>query len=167
MPTAKQIIKFFDMKPLPDEGGYYVETYRCQEKIDKTMLPKRFASERSIGTTILYLLTLDTFSALHRLACDEMFHFYFGSPVTMLQLHPDSGSEVLTLGHDIFNGQHVQVSVPAGSWQGCFLNEGEFALMGTTTSPGFEFEDLELGHRKVLLTKYPEQQQLILKLTRD
>lgn len=166
MLNAEQIIKFFDMKPLPDEGGYYVETYRSREKIARQLMSNQVSSDRSVGSAILYLLTVDTFSALHKLTCDEIFHFYFGSPVTMLQLLPDGSGEICTLGHDILKGQHVQVTIPAGSWQGCFLNEGEFALMGTTTSPGFEFEDFELGHRDELLAKYPEQRHLILKLTR-
>jgi len=168
MTTAEQIIKFFGMKPLPGEGGYYVETYRAKEKIPKASLPRRYAGERNFGTAILYLLTPDTFSALHRVISDEIFHFYLGEPVTMLQLHPDGSSEVFTLGQDIMNGQHVQVTVPAGSWQGCLLNEGgRFALMGTTIAPGFEFRDFESGRREELLKWYPNQGDLIIKLTRE
>jgi predicted cupin superfamily sugar epimerase len=127
------------MKPLPGEGGYYVETYRASEKISETALPAGYTDQRSFSTATLYLLTPNTFSALHRLKSDEIFHFYLGDPVTMLQLHPDGPSEVTTLGQDIMNGQRVQVTVPKNSWQGCFLNEGgRFALMGCTAAPGFE-----------------------------
>ena len=166
MVTAKQIIKFFGMKPLTDEGGYYVETYRALEKIAPAALPVRYTSERNFATAILYLLTPDTFSSLHRLAGDEIYHFYLGSPVTMLQLHPDGSSEVITLGQDILNGQCVQAVVPQSTWQGCFLSEGgEFALMGCTVTPGFEFNDLEPGRREELLEQYPNRRDLILKLT--
>ena len=154
------------MKPLPHEGGYYVETYRCDEKISPTALPARYTGERNLSTAILYLLTPDMFSALHRLRSDEIFHFYLGDPVTMLQLHSNGSSEVITLGQDIFNDQRVQVTVPKNSWQGCFLNEGgKFALMGTTIAPGFEFADFELAQREELLERYPGQRDLILKLT--
>jgi len=165
--TAEEIIKFFEMKPLPYEGGFYVETYRASEKISETALPAGYTGERNFSTAILYLLTPNTFSALHRLKSDEIFHFYLGDPVTMLQLHPDGPSEVTTLGQDIMNGQRVQATVPNNSWQGCFLNEGgKFALMGCTAAPGFEFADFELAQREELLKQYPGQRDLILKLTR-
>ena len=166
MVTAEEIIKFFGMKPLTDEGGYYVETYRALEKIAPAALPARYTSERNFATAILYLLTPDTLSNLHRLADDEIYHFYLGSPVTMLQLHPDGSSEVITLGQDILNGQCVQTVVPQSTWQGCFLNEGGgFALMGCTVTPGFEFNDFEPGRREELLEQYPNRRDLILKLT--
>jgi predicted cupin superfamily sugar epimerase len=166
MLTAQEIIKFFQMKPLPDEGGYYVETYRAKGKITQANLPPGYSAWRNFSTAILYLLTPDTFSRLHRVRSDEVFHFYLGDPVTMLQLHPDASSKIIILGQDILNGQCVQAVVPAGVWQGCFLNQGgKFALLGCTVSPGFEFADYESGRQNELLDKYPEQQDLIIKLT--
>lgn len=167
MMTAEQIIELFGMKPLPHEGGYCVETYRCGEIITQTALPVRYAGERSLSTAILYLITPDEFSALHRIKTDEIFHFYLGDSATMLQLHPDGSGEVITLGQDILSGQRVQVTVPKNTWQGCRVNEGgKFALMGCTAAPGFEFEDFELGKRQELLSRYPNQRDLILRLTR-
>jgi predicted cupin superfamily sugar epimerase len=166
--TAEQIIKFFKMKPLLQEGGYYVETYRTAEQIKKAALPPSFSGNRNISTAILYLLTADTVSFLHRLKSDEMFHFYLGDPVTMLQLHPDGRSEITTLGHDILNGQKVQVMVPKGVWQGAFVkDDGRFALMGCTVTPGFDFADYEQADRKQLLKQYPAYKDLITRLTRQ
>ncbi len=166
MITAEQIIELFKMKPLPKEGGYYVETYRSSEEIAKAGLPARYSGERSLGTAILYLVTPDAFSRLHRVASDEVFHFYLGDCVTMLELHGDGSSEVITLGQDITKGQQVQTVVPRGSWQGCLLNKGgRFALMGTTVAPGFESADFEAAQREELLQQYPERRELILKLT--
>jgi predicted cupin superfamily sugar epimerase len=166
MTTAEEIIRFFGMKPLPGEGGFYVETFRADESVPEAALPARYAGERKLGTAILYLLTPDTFSRLHKVKSDEIYHFYLGDPVIMLQLHPDRTSEVITLGQDILNGQRVQVTVPKDSWQGCLLNEGgKFALMGTTVAPGFEFADFEAGRRIELLKQYPNRRDLILKLT--
>jgi predicted cupin superfamily sugar epimerase len=86
----------------------------------------------------------------------------------MLQLHPDETSEIVTLGHDILSGHCIQLTVPAGTWQGCFLNEGSrFALMGTTMAPGFESADFKLAARAELLEGYPNQRDLILRLTRE
>ena len=89
MITAEQIIELFKMKPLREEGGYYVETYRSDERVAKAGLPARYDSERSLGTAILYLVTPDAFSRLHRVNSDEVFHFYLGGCVTMLELHGD------------------------------------------------------------------------------
>jgi predicted cupin superfamily sugar epimerase len=188
MTTAQQIIDFFGMKPLPNEGGFYIETYRCREKIAQTGLPaprvllspaastcverrrgKQDSSggDRNLSTAILYLLTPDTISALHRVKSDEIFHFYLGGSATMLQRHLDSSSEITILGQDIFSGHHVQVIVPQNTWQGCFLNPGgKFALMGTTVAPGFEFADFEPADREELLKQYPTHRDLIIRLTR-
>ncbi|MBN2137552.1 MAG: cupin domain-containing protein [Sedimentisphaerales bacterium] len=166
MTTAEQIIELFGMKPLPGEGGYYVETYRCTHKIASPHPPPGAGADRSLSSAILYLLTPDTFSALHRLKYDEVFHFYLGDPVTMLRLNPDGSAETITLGGDILQGQRLQVVVPARTWQGCILNPGgRFALMGTTIAPAFDFADLELADRKTLISQYPARAEMITRLT--
>jgi uncharacterized protein len=166
--TAERIIKFFKMQPLLQEGGYYVETYRAAEQIKKTALSPDLSGDRNLSTAILYLLTANTVSFLHRLKSDEMFHFYLGDPVAMLQLHPDGHSEIVTLGHDILNGQTVQALVPKGVWQGAFVkDDGRFALMGCTVAPGFDFADYEQADRKELVEQYPANKDLITRLTRQ
>ena len=164
MITAEQIIEFFKMKPLPKEGGFYVETYRSQDEFSRP----GHAGPKNLATAILYLLTPDTFSRLHRLKSDEVFHFYLGDPVTMLLLGPDGSSEIITLGQDILNGQRIQLTVPKNAWQGAFLKKGgRFALMGTTVAPGFEFDDFEPSNREELLSQYPRHKKLVLKLTQQ
>ena len=101
MITAQDIIKTLVLAPLPLEGGYYAETYRS-----------------AFGTAIYYLLTEDSYSAMHRLPGDEIFHFYLGDPVEMLQLRPDGTGEVLTLGPDLLRGMQLQTMVAGGVWQG-------------------------------------------------
>ncbi len=166
MTSADEIMERLGLVPLREEGGYFAETYKSDEVIPKDSLPERYPAERAFGTSIFYLLTPDTFSALHRLTSDEIFHFYLGDAVTMLQLHPDGSSKVVTLGQDIRGGQELQVVVPRGTWQGSFLNEGgEFALLGCTVAPGFEYEDYEGGSREELVERYPEARELIVRLS--
>ncbi len=43
---------------------------------------------------------------------------------------------------------------------------GEFALMGTTMSPGYEDDDFELGVRDELVRQYPDRREMIVRLTR-
>ena len=165
--TAEQIIKRFKMQPLRQEGGFFIETYRAADVLKKEILPLGVSGDRNLSSVILYLLTAKTVSVMHRLKYDEMFHFYLGNPVTMLQLHPDGSSEIITLGHDIFNEQKVQVIVPKGTWQGAFIQPGgKFSLMGCSVAPAFDEADFEIGDRETLLAKYPDMQELILHLTR-
>lgn len=155
------------LKPLPEEGGFYAETYRTVEAVDGGGLPARYGSTRSLGTAIYYLLTPDTFSAMHRLRSDEVYHFYLGDPVEMLQLWPDGSGKVAIIGNDLRGGMRPQLVVPQGVWQGSRLRPGgEFALMGTTMSPGWDAADFELGGRDALIQKFPAFADRILELTR-
>lgn len=164
--TVEELKKLLNLVPLPVEGGYFAETYRSLESVPQAALPSRYDGDRSFGTAIYYLLTPDTFSALHRLRTDEVYHFYLGDPVTMLLLQPGGGSEVISLGQDIGAGQRVQVVVPRASWQGSFLQPGgAFALLGTTMAPGFDPADFEIGDRQTLIRAYPDQRPLIERLT--
>jgi uncharacterized protein len=126
-----------------------------------------YRTSHAAGTAIYYLLTPDTFSALHRLPGDEVFHFYLGDPVEMLQLDPAGQGRLLTLGNDVLGGQSVQMVVPAGVWQGSQLKAGgAFALLGTTMAPGFDFTDYEAGDRAALTAHYPAFAEWIARLTR-
>ncbi len=124
-------------------------------------------SPRSICTSIYYLLTPDTFSAIHRLKGDEIYHFYLGDPIEMVNLYGNGKWKKIRLGHDILSGDLVQHTVPHGVWQGSRLADGgKFALMGTTMSPGFAFEDCEFGTAKSLVEQYPTLSDEIQRLTR-
>jgi uncharacterized protein len=166
MPTADELIARLNLQPHPKEGGYFRETYRSAETFPASSLPERYGGDRSASTAIYYLLTPPTFSALHRLKTDEVFHFYLGSPVRMLQLFPDGTGRTVVLGPDLLAGQQVQVVVPAGVWQGSLLEPGgNFALLGCTVAPGFDYADYEAASRAELLQRYPEHAELIRRLT--
>ncbi len=167
MYTADELIAMFRLKPLPGEGGLYGETYRSSEAVPTEALPGRYAGARAFGTAIYYLHTPDTCSLLHRLASDEIYHFYLGDPVELVQLRPDGSGEVVMLGPDLRAGMRVQVVVPRGVWQGSRLKSGgQVALLGTTMAPGFDFADFELGGREALLNAYPAFGPLIEALTK-
>jgi predicted cupin superfamily sugar epimerase len=167
MLTSDQIKTLFHLKPHPEEGGYFIETYRSSETLSEKALPSRYKGVRSFGTAIYYLLTPETISAIHRLRSDEVFHFYLGDPVEMLQLWPDGSGRILILGSDILNGMEPQVIVPRGVWQGArLIKDGKFALLGTTVTPGFEFADYESGRRDQLVNSHPQFQEFITALTK-
>ena len=114
-----------------------------------------------------YLLEQGQFSEMHVLDSDEMFHFYLGDPVEMLQLLPDGRSALVTLGPDLSAGQQVQVLVPAGVWQGTrLIGDGKLALLGCTVVPGFDYADYRNASYDELAGKWPEQKDRIRALTR-
>lgn len=170
MVTAEQLIKHLDLQPLPVEGGYFKQTYRADETLPRGALPARYRADKAFSSAIYYLLISDpdSFSALHTLPTEEILHFYLGDPVEMLLLYPEGRSERIVLGQDILHGQDVQFVVPRGVWQGSRLVPGgRWALMGTTMAPGFDAGDYVGGDRDTLIECYPNQAELIRKLTRS
>ena len=167
MLNAEEVIEILNLQPHPAEGGYFLETYRSKEIVKD---PKR--GDRCYGTAIYYMLTSKpgVFSEMHKLGVDEVFHFYLGDPVEMLNLHPDGTGETILLGHDLSQGMRPQVTVAGGIWQGSRLLPGSvnygYALMGTTMAPGFEYSDYQSGSRAELTRRYPKFQELIHALTR-
>jgi predicted cupin superfamily sugar epimerase len=164
---AQTLIRRLGLAPLPEEGGYFRETYRSATRIEGEALGPGYPGNRSMGTAIFFLLTPLGFSAMHRLPGDEIYHFYLGDPVELLILHPEGESDVVTLGGNLEQGMTVQHTVPGGCWQGSRLSSGgEFALLGTTMSPGFDIEDFELGSLDDLVVQHPDRRALIEALVR-
>ena len=160
--TAGEIKALLRLEPHPVEGGWYRRTYTSSVSV------ALLGGVRPYGTAIYYLLEEGTFSEMHVLASDEIFHFYLGDPVEMLQLLPDGGSAIFTLGPDLAAGEHVQLVVPAGVWQGTRLLEGgKVALLGCTVTPGFDFADYRSGKYDELAANWPAEADRIRKLTRS
>jgi predicted cupin superfamily sugar epimerase len=158
---ASDLKKLLNLEPLTREGGWFSQTYRSVETMP--------GSEKPLSTAIYYLLTDEpgSFSALHRLPGDEIYHFYLGDALEMLLLYPDGSSEIVTLGHDLAAGEQVQFVVPGETWQGSRVRPGgRFSLLGTTMAPGFVPEDFEPGDRDALIKQYPAQAEFIFSLTR-
>ncbi len=159
--TADDIKLALNLQPHPVEGGYYRRTYISLGNVPLMRGP------RPLGSAIYYLLEPDTFSEMHMLEVDEIYHFYLGDPVEMLQLYPDGGSALYTLGQDVEAEQHVQLLVPAGTWQGTRLVQGgKFALMGCTLTPGFDFADYHGAGFAELAEKWPQETARLRELTR-
>ena len=173
--TAHEVKRLLNLQPHPREGGWFVRTYQASELIS----PENFADGRNdeprhIGTAIYYLLEPDTFSEMHVLASDEIFHHYAGDAVEMLQLHPDGTSRRLVIGRDLRRGERPQVVVERGVWQGSRLlapaqsaDAYGWALLGCTVSPGFEFADYRSAPRAELIARWPGEAEMITALTRE
>ncbi|WP_439584422.1 cupin domain-containing protein [Dyadobacter bucti] len=166
MKPASYWIEKYNLKPHP-EGGYYAETYRSRETIAEHALPSRFGGSRSYSTGIYFLLEKHDFSAFHRIASDEMWHFYAGEALDIFVIDPETGKlEIIGLGADPEKGEAFQAIVPAGAWFASRpANNSSYALVGCTVAPGFDFEDFEMADRLVLSGDFPQHRDLIAALT--
>ncbi|MFZ9889700.1 MAG: cupin domain-containing protein [Myxococcota bacterium] len=157
------LVAALQLLPHP-EGGYFRETYRAPTLVEID------GERRSASTAILFMLEASSFSSLHRIRSDEVWHFYRGSDLEVVSIDEEGLLRVERLGGDPSTGSVPQVVVPRGRWFGARLvsttNPEAYSLVGCTVAPGFEFRDLELANRDELLAEYPTLRDEIVALTR-
>lgn len=159
--TPEQLIKHLNLTPLEFEGGYFRRTFFS----DKKWITNYTSEEKKhLYSAIYYLLTPDTFSRIHRLPYDEIFHFYLGDPVEQLILNDQEVVSHHRLGSDVLKGELLQYCVAGDLWQGCRLVPGgKFALMGTTMSPAFDEADFETPDKvEGFVEQYPTEYRDII-----
>jgi len=163
--SIEHIISELKLEPHP-EGGYFKETYRSSGKINEDSLEASYEGKRNYATCIYFLLTSDNFSALHRIKQDEIWHFYDGSPIRLHMISELGAHSVHIIGRDLSKGESPQFIVPGGYWFAAeVIEKNRYSLVGCTVSPGFSFKDFELKTRKELLKLFPNQEEIISKLT--
>lgn len=142
MNTVKELITLHNLLPHP-EGGFFKETYR---------------SEYSTG--IFYLLEKGQKSSFHKIKSDEMWHFYSGDSISIVEI-TESGK----IKETVLNKDNVQYVVPANVWFGAYLpDDSQYAFTGCTVAPAFYFNDFEMGNREEMLKHFPESSSMIKKL---
>lgn len=165
--TAQEIMRILNLEPLPSEGGFFNQIYHAKVNVPSSLISPGSKDVQAICTSIYYLVVPGNFSALHRVKQDELFHFYSGGAVEMVQIDSKGALTKQVLGTDLKKGQRPLVVVPSGIWQGARLLPGaEWALLGTTCSPGFEDRDFELGKREELVKHFPKHASTIREFTR-
>lgn len=162
--TIRALIQRFDLAPHP-EGGFFKETYRSAETLAQPALPSRFGGNRAFSTAIYFLLPKSAVSRFHRISADEVWHFYLGGTLEVIELTPN-GPRITRLGQDLARGETVQHVVRAGTWFGARPAPGsEFCFVGCTVAPGFDFADFEMADFTTLSAHYPNDTALIRQLT--
>lgn len=165
MNTQEQIIQQLNLQPHP-EGGYFKETYRSVGEISEESLGTKYKGSRNHSTCIYFLLTSNSFSAFHRINQDEIWHFYDGSAILLHIISANGDYSNITIGRELANGQVPQFVVPGGYWFAAEVVDSDtYSLLGCTVAPGFSFEDFELPKRAALISKYPQHQKIITRLT--
>jgi predicted cupin superfamily sugar epimerase len=156
------------LSPHP-EGGFYRETYRAEMTLPESALSSVHGGPRSASTAIYFLVTAGSFSAFHRIASDELWHFHAGGALEIVTIDPSGARRDLHLGLDVERGERPQHVVTAGAWFGSRLRTDEdgYALVSCTVAPGFDFADFELARRDELARAYPTHVAIIAALTRE
>ncbi len=159
IPKAQDVIRCLGLETLQVEGGKYKSTY----------YGKPLPGGGTAYSAIYYLLEPDTFSHLHRLTEDEIYHHYMGDPAELLLLYPSGKSRIVRLGTDLEAGEVPQFKVPSGVWQGSCIPDDlkggcGYALLGTTMAPGYTDEMYTHGNQEELCAAYPEMAEKIRRL---
>ena len=107
---AQYWINHLGLSPHP-EGGYYRATYKSDLAIARSALPSSYHGDRSASTAIYFLLDGRDFSAFHRIASDEVWHFYTGSSLVVYVIDPAGDYSELHLGGGSDEGEVFQAVV--------------------------------------------------------
>jgi len=156
--TIDQLIQSLQLETLPVEGTLFKNTYRSKETNSQG---------EPISTCMIGLLSEEplSLSRFHRLAHDEIWHFYGGDAFMLYLLFANGESSAIVMGADIVSSQHLQFVVPAGTWQAARLCQGgNYAIFGCTMAPGFTGDCFEGGTADVLLKQYPDRTNWIREL---
>ena len=126
----KALIDQYQLTPHP-EGGYYKEIYRSAQSVTSPVT----GEERQAVTQIYFLLTRGEVSRFHRVVHDEIWHFYQGSPLALIQYDGEKVTRQV-----IGPETGYTAVVPGGVWQAA-ESCGDYTLVGCTVAPGFDFKD--------------------------
>lgn len=159
-PEAARLVEMLGLAPHP-EGGFYAETWRSPLAIGG----HPSGASRAASTAIYFLLPAGSFSAIHRVSSDEVWHHYAGDPVELHVFEEERHSR-LVLGRDFDRGERPQYVVPAGAWQAAAPIGARYALCGCTVAPGFDFADFEMPSREEMRRRLPSHSELVSRLTR-
>ncbi len=144
------------------ESGYFSENYRSSMEIT---FNETHAGKRNLATSIYYMLEYEQVSKLHQLKSDEIWYFHYGSPLKV-HVFNDGSYKSYTLGTDVKEKQLLQLIIPARAIFGAEVMEKDsFSILGCMVTPGFHFTDFKLVTQNEILPNFPDQKNIIQKLT--
>lgn len=127
----QHIIDQYQLEPHP-EGGYFREVHRSGTRVASPAV----LADRSAVTHIYFLLLKGQVSRFHRVMHDEIWNFYQGDPIALLQYNGNTLSRE-TIGPGC-NGYALVMN--GGIYQAA-ESTGNYSLVGCTVAPGFDFAD--------------------------
>ncbi|MGH1554444.1 cupin domain-containing protein [Streptomyces sp. L7] len=155
--TPEDLVAHYDLEPIPREGGLFRRTWAGPERSDG----------RPEGTAIVALLAARTTPPCTGCPATRSGTSTSATPLELLLLAPDGTSRTAVLGPDVLHGQHLQLTVPAGTWMGARVAaDGAWTFFGCTMAPGFTYEGYEHGDAAELTARYPAEVARIAGLCR-
>jgi predicted cupin superfamily sugar epimerase len=152
----QKYIDSLGLQPHP-EGGFYKEVYRSEETI--------VGGERNLMTSIYFLLTSENISKFHRIKSDELWFHHAGSPLIVHTLD-ENGHKEHFVGSDFKKNFQPQFMVPKNTIFGStVMEENSFSLVSCVVAPGFDFRDFELFSTESLLELFPNELEIIQRLS--
>ena len=146
------------------EGGFFRRTYAS----DYTLLTEDDRARLTLSS-IFYLLAAESpIGHFHLNQSDIVHYFHLGDPITYYLLHPTGELETTVMGSDVRRGQVLQLTVPGGVWKASEIpSNGShgFGLISEAVTPGFEYDDMTLGYRDVLVAQFPQHDTLVKRLS--
>ena len=163
--SAAQLIELLQLEAHV-EGGYYRRTFDAGHRpaIDTG------DGERLLMSSIYYCLTEQSPVGHFHLNKSDIVHFFqLGDAVNYYLIYPDGRIDTHTMGPYLDAGQALQLTVPGGVWKASRLSGGGshgYGLVSEAVSPGFDYEDMTLGDRRLLTAAFPGHAELLQQLTR-
>lgn len=165
MKDYRNIIERLKLLPHP-EGGYYRRNWQSLSKVQaQDASGMAINTERSVGSAIFYLLPSHEVCHWHKIACDEMWHFYHGSSLRIYLLNPIHGLQEFQLGVNLMQGELPQFIIPRDTWFCAeVVEQDSYSLCGCTLWPSFSYADFELAEHQKLIDEFPAHRELITRI---
>ena len=155
--TADEIKTLLKLEPNATRG-FVRETYTSDLSIAPGGLPAPVENGRPVGSALYFMVTPEAPVKLHRIRCDQLYHYYLGDPIEVLLLRDNGDSELVVVGPNIVGGELVQLFIPGNTFHTARITGKSRWFLGASTEwPGVvPTEDVELGNVEELAAKYPE-----------
>ena len=154
--TADEVRGLLKLEPHATCGFVRV-TFISEKRIAPGGLPPPFATGRSAGSALYFMVTPDAPVRQHRIRNDQLYHYYLGDPIEVLMLHADGTSERVIVGPDLRGSQLVQLLIPGNTFHTARMVGRRRWFLGSSTEwPGVEPADVEIGDAEALAAKYPD-----------
>jgi predicted cupin superfamily sugar epimerase len=158
--NAAYWIQRLTLQPHP-EGGYYKETFRSEQQINRT----GETAIKQACTSIHYLLEEDDFSGFHRLVSDELWYFHAGSPLYIHMIDISGNYHRYEL--SALDTGDLSVIIPGGAWFASEIPSKEgFSLVSCAVAPGFDFSEFEMAVKEDMAAAYPQFSEVVNRLCR-
>lgn len=160
MSTAQHLIEQFQLQPHP-EGGYFREIYRADSEVTSPVKQQ----PRSAVTHIYFLLPAGEISRLHRVSHDEIWHYYAGAPIRLIDLQ-ETTSGTVNVDEVIIGPEQADFTyVMRGGHYQAAQSTGDYTLVGCTVAPGFDFSDFNFVEsaplKAQILASHPELERFL------